>query len=314
MIGSYIDQYSRKKCILFTQLFGLSFVLPFALLSLSVEKLPPWSLVLIQIGGFFYYSIQIPDLFAYTHEVFNRDSYQKLNSMMELQSQIASMLSAGLASILISRISVSGILMIDSLTYIVSFLLFFSLPDGSHQQNTTNKPKQWYSIQEGFKYLKATLLLAVFLICSFVPFVVVMIGNYLNPIHILKTLHASPQFLGISSVLYAVGAAFAGFTMPKFMKKVNLYFSVLISVMIFTLATTCVALTPYCNPFLAARLFHGWGNAAARITSRTLMMKIIPNQVMGRVYSFVDGFNLGLRRSLFSFDPYTNPAVFPLGL
>ncbi|MDL5039666.1 MFS transporter [Heyndrickxia coagulans] len=58
-IGSFIDKYSRKDCLLLSQGLGLLFILPFTIHLQFTSQLSPWELVIIQIGGFFYWSIQV---------------------------------------------------------------------------------------------------------------------------------------------------------------------------------------------------------------------------------------------------------------
>ncbi|MBA4495654.1 MFS transporter [Paenactinomyces guangxiensis] len=301
-IGILIDRYPRKSFLLFCQVLGLTFVLPFAAWGYISGNFSTWQLIVMEIGAYLYYATHLPTLFAFSQEIFDPSQYKTVNSTMEIQSQFASMFSAGLSSILVSRIDFSLILLIDAITYIIGFILFLSIPYHRLQTGTeVRKASIWSNMKEGFSYLKKTPLLIVFLASSLMPFICVMVGNYLDPIYIIKTLHADASVLGISSAVYAIGAAFAGFTIIYMMKKLGSYQVVWICTAVYTIGILMIAMIPAVSLFIVLKFTLGWGNAGSKVARNTLMMELIPNSLIGRVNSFFNGLGMAERVILISF-------------
>ncbi|SFJ45295.1 MFS transporter [Thermoflavimicrobium dichotomicum] len=302
-IGTIIDRYSRKKYLLFTQLWGGSFVFSFAVYSFLTGDISIWQLIVLEIVGTLYWSLIFPGIFAFAHEIFHPDQYKKLNSLLEIQSQTASLLSAGFASLMITKVHISTILFIDTMTYVLGFLLILSI---RYIPQIKNKAPQsmshWTSMKEGFLYLKKIPWIAIFFISSLMPFIVVMVGNYLNPIHILSTLKADASAMGIAEALYAVGAALSGLFMAWLMNRWNMVSAIIFTVFLSFISTLLMALIPSLSLFLLLKVFKGVGNAGTRIVRNTVMMEIVPNHLMGRINSSINGVSLGIRVLLvFSF-------------
>jgi MFS family permease len=279
-IGSLIDQFSRKKFILFAQVMGFCTVLPFAIYNLITDKLMTWQIILMYIVGQIYYPIQIPALISFTQEVFDKSQYKELSSLLETQNQVASMISTGIASIILTVVKPYWILFFDSFTYLISFSIFLGIPyQRSNQRQANIRYNLFRNTKEGFLYLKSKPALVLFFICSSMP---------------VKTLQANANFIGVASFLYAIGAIIAGFIMSYLMKKFSPYYTSLFSILISTVSYI-VILIPMLLPFLMARPIIGVGNVGAKIASNTVMMELIPNEFIGRVNSFINVIRLSIR-------------------
>jgi MFS family permease len=125
-----------------------------------------------------------------------------------------------------------------------------------------------------------------------------MVGNYLNPIYIVKTLRADGSVMGYSTTIYAIGAVAAGLTLPYVMKKWGLFRAILLPVSLYTVSMMTVWAIPAVFMYLLCQFFNGWGNAGTRVARNTIMMEVVPNALIGRVNSFISCVELALRVSL----------------
>jgi len=311
-LGVLVDRYSRKKVILYCQVIGFFFMLPFALWSLFSGNIPTWQLVVLQIGGSFYYTAQMPALFALCQEVFDRSHYHVLNSTMEVQNQFASMVSGGIASLLIERIHISALLLLNALTYLLGFLLFLLIPyQARHQLKKQQEISIWGEMADGFRYLMTSPKLLLFLSCTLLPFIVVMVGNYLSPIYVMDTLQTNADVLGLANVAFAAGAILAGFVTAGIMKRWGTVAAIGFAFVLFTVSVMVIAFIPIISVFVMNRLFHGWGNAGTRVARNTLLMELIPNEVIGRVNSTLNGIGLALRIGMVTFFTQTLGSLGP---
>src|SRR5690606_14818232 len=115
-------------------------------------------------------------------------------------------------------------------------------------------------IVEGFKFIKGKALLAMFLLCSLVPFLFIMISNYLKPIFVNNTLNASVNVFGFSSMIYAIGAVLAGLFIPYAINKFGNKRSIILIMSIFALAIMIMVSVHTVFIFLAVQIFLGIGN------------------------------------------------------
>jgi MFS family permease len=298
-LGVWIDRLSRKKVLLFSEAFGFMIAAFFAVCRWWSGSYEAWHLIGIYAGGMLYYALHYPAQFAFNQEIFTKEQYQELNSIMEIQNQAASMLAGGLTSVLIERVDFFWILLANALTYISGFILLSLIPYAvSEQQSRAANASVWFNMKEGFLYLKDKPLFSVFYISSLMPFIGVMVGNYLYPVYIAKVLQADGSVMGMADVMYALGAILGGYTIPFLQNKYSSFWTVLLTVSAYTLGTLTIASTSLVGLFLTLKIMLGWGNAGSRVARNTIMMNEVPNEYMGRVNSFFAAVGMLLRVSL----------------
>jgi len=300
--GTWVDRHSRKTMLLLSEVFGTTATLAMALLGAWRGEFATWQLVTVYFCGMFYYTLHFPAKFAFIQQIFDRAHYQSLTSVMEVQGQTASMLAGGLASLLIDHVSLTTILLIDASTYFVSFALQSTLPyEATHQTAETKNspaPNAWRSVGEAWRWLRARPALATFLLCSFVPFLAIMVGNYLFPIYVAQTLHADPGVYGRSEMLFALGAICAGLGVPWLTARYSHARTTVALAAVFLVGLVIVASWPRIAPFYFAMMLQGLGNAGVRVARNVIVLEAVPNALMGRVNVFFLVFERALRTVL----------------
>lgn len=281
-IGVYIDRISRKKILLGSEVVGGSVTLLFALWGLSAGHFETWQLIVIYFSGSLYYNVHFPTQFAFTQEIFSKEQYKTLNSILEVQNQSTSMIAGGLASLLIDHIDFAWILLADSMTYFLGFGLFLLIPYIKNRSVAANGAvSMWSNIREGFAYLKTRPLLVMFFLCALMPFLCVMVGNYLYPVYITSVLHGGANVLGAADMIFAIGAVVAGLTVPLLMQRLGSYYTTILSFVIFGLSIVFFYVFPLVSIFLLFKTLNGWGNAGSRVARNTILMEMVPNHLIG---------------------------------
>lgn len=300
--GAWVDRHSRKTMLLFGETFGAAATLAMAIGGLALGSFATWQLVVVYFCGMFYYTLHYPAKFAFVQQIFPREHYQSLTSMMEIQGQTASMLAGGLASVLIERVDLSTILLVDAASYAVSFVLLSGIPYvATHQHGrdpAAAAPNAWRAVGEAWTWFRARPALAVFLLCSFVPFLGIMVGNYLFPIYVSHTLHASPGVYGRGEMIFALGAIAAGFAVPHLTARYNHARTTVALAGVFLAGMALLVIWPRILPFYAALLLLGLGNAGVRVARNVIVLESVPNALMGRVHVFFLVFERSLRTLL----------------
>ncbi|MDP5274766.1 MFS transporter [Chengkuizengella axinellae] len=299
LIGNLIDYHSRKKLLLWGQLIGFTMVGFFASIGFLGMEYQTWHLVLLFLTGSFYFSLFYPTMFAMNQEIFDRSLYKSLNGMMEIQGQLSTFIVAGgIASILLETVDLHWILLIDAVTYTIAFLILSTIPYIHSKQTSSKRKSFWGKMHEGYVYLKDQPLLFFFLLSAFIPFITVMVTNYVFPIYIEATLQASGSIYGLQGMLFGFGSLLAGIFIPVFIKKFGNVQIILIGILTFTISMIFISIFPFTLLFLILSILRGFGNASTRVARNTLMMETIPNEKMGRVNSLFETIGLMLRITL----------------
>lgn len=127
------------------------------------------------------------------------------------------------------------------------------------------------------------------------PFIGVMMANYLIPVYISDILKASASVYAIEGMMYGVGAVIAGISIPIMMRYVKTEVSIVITMFIYVISITVMIVEPSIIMLYGLVIFHALGNAGTRVARNVLMMEKIPNEVMGRVDSLFRLIGTGIR-------------------
>lgn len=148
------------------------------------------------------------------------------------------------------------------------------------------RPSVWSSVVDGWKWLRRQPQLAVFLTCSLIPFIVVMAGNYLFPIYVTETLHASATYFAGGEIAFALGAMAAGALLPRLLAHHSAARTIPATMYVFLAGLAVVIVFRLPVAYLLASTLLGFGNAGCRVARSALMLHVVPVGVMGRVGGF----------------------------
>jgi MFS family permease len=300
--GVWVDHHSRKAMLLGSELFGFAATASMAAVCAFNGSPGLWSLSTIYFCGMLYYTLHFPAKFAFLQQVFDRSQYQSLMGLMEIQGQTAMMIAGGLGAVLVEHVSLSTILLFDAATYLFSFAIQSAIPYQATHLAAEAAPRvsAWRAIGEGWSWLRDRPRLTVFFAASLMPFIAVMVGNYLFPIYIAQTLHAGAWVFGAGEIVFALGAIIAGLSLPRLIAAHSARQTVPLTIVVFAAGAALLVLLPHIAIYLAAALLLGFGNAGSRVARSAAMLHLIDNKVMGRVGSFFHAYDRVLRTALTS--------------
>lgn len=293
LIGNLIDKMSRKRLLLTSKIISLIALLLFALIGFAGLSYEVWHYIIIYMIGSLYYTIFFPTMFALNQEIFNKDQYKTLNGTMEVQGQLSSVIAGALASILLAKWDLQYILLLDVLTYAVAIYCYIKLP---YLRTKISKAKEASKSKgtEGLMYMLKRPAMFLFLFCSIMPFIGVMITNYLFPVYLADVLKASGSFYGIQGMVYGIGAVVAGATVPIIARKLGDERTIIYSVITYTAAISLIIIANI-PVYLSLMFLVALGNSGARVARNSFLMDRIPNEIIGRVDSLFRTVGLLLR-------------------
>jgi MFS family permease len=297
-IGLMVDRFSRKKILLTGEALGF-LVITFFTIQGFIYGYETIQLLLIYAIGTLYYNLFYPTMFAFIQEVFDEDVYHTLNGAMEVQGQVASMLAGGISSFLLTVVDLQWILLLDATTYLLACFLFWLIPYKKGERDVTSR-SFFSNMLEGFRYMKRRPMLFFLLLGSFMPFIGVMMTNYLFPVYLSEELQVSGTAYSLQTTVYGIGAIVAGLAIPILVRKWTSMKTIMTTVTLYTIGITSVLFFKQLAIFYVLVFFMAFGNAGSRVARNTLVMEIVPNQIIGRVTALFGVIGLGIRIVLLS--------------
>ncbi len=292
-VGHLIDQMSRKKILLISQMVSLIMLLIFSIMGFVGASYEIWHYMIIYMIGSLYYTFFYPTMFALNQEIFSKEQYSSLNGTMEIQGQLSSMIAGGVASVLLTKWDLHYILLLDACTYAAAIYFYLKLP---YKRRTNSEKKRTAKTKgaEGIKYMWKSPVLFVFLLFSTMPFIGVMLTNYLFPVYLTDVLKASGSIYAFQSMIYAIGAITAGVIIPMIARKIGNEKTIILSVVLYTIV---ISLIIHVNLpiYLTIMFFIAIGNSGARVARNSFLMSRIPNDIIGRVDGVLRSVGLFLR-------------------
>ncbi|PLR97862.1 MFS transporter [Bacillus sp. T33-2] len=299
-VGQFIDRTSRKTILAAGEFAGFILVSLFAAAGLAGMDYQVWHFIVLYGTGTLYYTLFYPAIFAFNQEVFLPAVYKPLNGAMEIQGQLSSVLAGALAAMMIVKVDLEWLLIIDALTYLAALLLFLAVPYSGSAKQDNASVSYWFRLTQGYRYMSDKPWLFLFLLASFMPFIGVMVTNYLFPVHLGNVLKVEASVYGLQSMVYGAGAVLAGFLVPVLSSKRGNEQIITLNVLVYTFAISVIAFVQSIPVYFMLTVLLAFGNAGTRVARNSFLMDSVPNHIIGRVDSLFRAVGLAIRILLLS--------------
>jgi MFS family permease len=302
-LGKLVDRNSRKAVVLIFLALGFAVNVLVIVAILLRGRVEVWELLTVFCYGSLGASVYYPAQFALNQEIFAHNQYEQLSGAIEIQWQAASMIAGAAGAFLISRAPLWAILSIDAATYAASFCMITRL---AYSRSNLAAPatSALKMMGEGVSYLQQRPRLSIVMLASFLPFLALMVANYLSPIFVRDTLGMGSEVYAAGEISYAVGAVVAGLSVPFINGKIGLIPTLLFTIGLYTIAVALNPILPVAVVFLISFLLQGWGNAGSRVARSILVLKTVPNEIIGRVNLLYGAIERLLRAALLALVTY----------
>jgi len=315
--GTLVDKFDRKKIFLVINATGFLFVFSMGFYGWVNQGIPLWMVGAVFMFSIFVFNIHFPTMYAFSQEIIEPQYYGRINSMLEIQVQTASMLAgavgafllggtAGKLSFIENRFGIHiepwgiyDIFMLDGFTYLLAFLIILNMKYISFHKREFEHFSLTNRFKTGINFLRNNKTVFWYGILSFAIFIVTIVeGFYLAALYVSDYLHEDAVIYTIIEISYAFGAVMAGFFIRRIFKKLHPIISIII-IMLFVSAGFFIAgFTRSNGIFIAFNFILGLSNAGSRIIRVTYLFTLVPNQVIGRVNSLFASYQT-LMRGLF---------------
>ena len=181
--GAVADRFKRRRILLVTDFIGA--LMCASLAFAGNEQIMLYGLIAVNAVLAMMSAFSGTSFRSYVVTLVEKDRLVTFNSRLEVISQVVSISSPLLAFLFVDRFGLKPTLLLDSLTFFLSFLLLFSIRDvETHVEKhigETSVKAIWQDIIEGMKFIiKEKEIFFLLVIASFVNFFI-SVFNYLVP-------------------------------------------------------------------------------------------------------------------------------------
>jgi len=318
--GTLIDRYSRKRLFIIINLICGLFIGGVACFGIQTQYLSDLLVILVFGITIFNYNIHYPNLYAFGQEITEPKNYGRLNSYIEVQGQVTSVLAGAFAAILLtgttnSSLDIGGIvfnlpfniepwkiyevLFIDAITYIIVIFIFLLMKYTPISKEKTHTEGLFGRLKGGFKYLQKHPVIFVFGLASYMLFAFTLVEiHVLLPSYVDKFLQMDGNIYASAEIYYSFGAIFSGLMILRIFKNFNTVFGVIVMMIVVAFAFYLMAIYNILWIFFLGNFVLGITNAGVRILRTTYIFNHVPNNLIGRTNSVFNTLNIIFRMLL----------------
>lgn len=318
--GTLVDRYSRKKLfIIFNAICGI-LIGAIAFVGFYTGSLNDILVVFVFGVTIFNYNIHYPNLYAFGQEITEPKFYGKLNSYIEVQGQVTSVIAGAFAAILLTGTSnnsleIAGfsiyipfnikpweiyeIFLMDAITYLLVIFIFLIMRYTPISNENINTDGLLSRLKGGFDYLSSHLNIFIFGLASYMLFAFTLVEiHVLLPSYVKNFLNMDGNTFASAEIYYSFGAIFSGFLILRIFKNINTVLAVIILMLVVSVAFCLIAVYKLIVIFFVVNFLIGITNAGVRILRTTYIFNHVPNNLIGRTNSVFNMLNIIFRMIL----------------
>jgi MFS family permease len=318
--GTLIDRYSRKNLFIIVNVICGLFIGGVALFGIQSQNLPDLLVILVFGITIFNYNVHYPNLYAFGQEITEPKNYGKLNSYIEVQGQVTSVLAGAFAAILLTgttnnSLEIGGftfnlpfdikaweiyeVFLMDAITYIIVIFIFLLMKYIPISKEETHTDSLFDRLKGGFKYLQAHPVIFVFGLASYMLFAFTLVEvHVLLPSYVDKFLQMDGNVYASAEIYYSFGAIFSGLMILRMFKNLNTVVGVIVMMIVVAFAFYMMAMYNILWVFFLGNFVLGITNAGVRILRTTYIFNHVPNNLIGRTNSVFNTLNIVFRMML----------------
>ena len=285
-LGALIDRHKRKNIILVENVMGF-----LGMGAMSAFGFMFGNYTLIAMGGVYLFVVLIfnlhfPTTYALAQESFAPELYGSISGILEVVTQTSAIAAGGLAGYILESAGLPMVFAIDSITYAVSFFFVQAFHYTPRVGSAVTRRYFFEEIKTSLKYLRSRPRFTRINIALFIPFVVCISLDIIDPFYVSKTMHAPASVFALMNALYAAGATSAGLWMRNFARSYGEHFAYVTAFFAFMTVLLLMASLPFPYTAYASIIVVGWCNAGIRVNRVAFVMNEVPVELIGRVNTF----------------------------
>lgn len=252
-------------------------------------------------------------MYSFGHELISKTDHGKFSSAVEVLHQSTTIISGLLALIVlpdsllktedlffgIEPWTMTQIFAFDAGTYVLAFCLIALIKYETHADRNIDRGSVIKRIRFGMQWLTNHKRVFVFGLASFSVFAILVVhGSFILNVYVDEYLEEGKLIISLAQVFYASAAVLTGIFIQRVFRKKSAEQGVLF-LMLFTIMALCMmALGKSAWIVLTFQVVLGVTNPGIRVQRVVYLFRHTPNDVIGRVTTVFNSFNIALRFAL----------------
>jgi len=283
--GALVDRWNRRTILILCDSAAAIIMLGVLLLELN-NSLEVWHLLVVAFIGAIAGAFQWPAFSAATTMLVPKEHLGRAGGMTQIGEAISRLLSPVLAGALFLSVGLSGIILIDLVTFVIAAtsLLVISIPEPVRAASSPSvKPSLWKEIRFGWDYILARRGLLLLLL--YIAVINLWFG-FINPLFTPLLLEiGSPQDAGLVFTVMGVGSVAGTLIMSAWGGPKRRVYGVLLSGIWAGITLAFHGVAPNLWVVAAAGLFFQMSMPIMAACSQALWQTKTAPDVQGRVFS-----------------------------
>lgn len=287
LFGPIGDKFSRKKIIIFADLWRLVFGVTLSIL-VYADIYHPVALTLLfcmmSIGTALFLAASGPIV----PQIVSRDQMHAAMRQSQSINSLAGVVGGILGGVMVSAIGVLGAFVFDALSYLIATLCTAKIQADTRpvQQESPSKNsfRQWVGdLQDGFRVLgKIPLLVGLMLVSMVINFSLAPLAVVL-PVLAKESRGMPPWFLGGLESSISLGAIFGAIVISYMLRKTHAHSLMIVAIIMIGLGVAVMPWTPNALLPMSILFWIGVGSSWASIPLGTQMSLAIPAHYQARL-------------------------------
>lgn len=293
-IGVIVDQYDRRRLLItVTVVYFCVASLTGILMLTELMNLP--IVYLLTLVTSLLDTAYFTSLGSITPSLLHKDDLRQGNSLLESTNAVSGIFAPAIGGA-IAAAAIGWLPIINAVTFLINFSFIRALPESEKRSGeSTRRRGIWKDLGEGFDFLRKqrSLLLLVFIL-GFVNLPMAPMG-ILVPAVILQDLNLGATSAGLATSAFALGVLLCVQLLASFKGLISDLLLIFLGILVLGIGNLIVALAPSLVLLLPGSILAGASTIAIILGGRTILQKIIPNELLGRVFSWNRAIGMSLR-------------------
>ena len=226
-----------------------------------------------------------PAKMALIGDIVPREQQAQAGGLSQVTQSVAMLLAPPIAPILALTFGVEWALLIDSLTFVFSYIMILAIqpPKATRSIAVGEKGNVTKEFFQGLAFALHNRFVATLIIAA----AIIMFGasamNTLDIFFVLQNLHASPQLYGFLTTAMGVGLIIGSVLSSAFSQRVGLVRTLNLSLLVVGIALFIYSRLTHIGPALVVIFVAGVFQATLNSVAGPLLLRVTPPAMVGRV-------------------------------
>lgn len=296
LVGPVIDAWPRKALMVLIRLvFGLCLAGIMLLGHLKNGPADNFLLILYYIFGAVFYAVNIPLRSAFVKELFDENSFAKINAILEIENQVAAVVTGLAAILIVEKFGLGSLALLNIICLLLAAGSLLSIRQAGAAAQLDQRPMR-ASLVDGLRLLVARPTLLTLMAATSLPYVVVILYTVIHPVALASFTGATGQTYAVVELLFAVGAIAGGYVVATIaLSGRTMEQSLVMMIWMFALIALLQLIFQSVAGFIVLAGAFGFWNAVIRIMRQTLLMTSFQPDEVGRISSFLQSWIMFMR-------------------